>query len=142
MKIQTVVCVALLSIAVAVHAEATRKRYLVATEKSFTAEKFGKRNHVRFDDVDGYTAELSDDEAKVLAPTQGVRYVEPAVESFVSAMPAPHLDVAQSTPCGIVSVNAPEVWSSTRGEGVRVGIIDTGIDLRHPDLQAAYRGGY
>ncbi|MGG3912549.1 S8 family serine peptidase [Rossellomorea vietnamensis] len=28
------------------------------------------------------------------------------------------------------------------GEGVKVGILDTGIDYDHPDLQEAYKGGY
>ena len=78
----------------------------------------------------------------MLAATSGVRYVEPDGERFVFAMPSPHLDVAQMTPWGVISVQAPSVWFLTRGEGVRVGIIDTGIDLGHPDLQAAYAGGY
>ncbi len=140
MKIRIVICV--VSIAVAVHAEAARKKYLVATERAFREETLGKRNYVRFTGVDGYTVELSDEEAKALAATNGVRYVEPDVERFVSAMPSPHLDVTQMTPWGVISVNAPSIWFLTRGEGVRVGIIDTGIDLRHPDLQSAYRGGY
>jgi subtilisin family serine protease len=142
MKKLIVVCVALISIAFPVHAEPARKKYLVATERLFREEKLGKRDFVRFAGLDGYAVELSDEEAEVLAATSGVRYVEPDVERFVYAMPAPHLDVAQMTPWGVISVKAPSVWFLTRGEGARVAIIDTGIDLGHPDLQAAYRGGY
>jgi subtilisin family serine protease len=32
--------------------------------------------------------------------------------------------------------------SGITGKGVKVGILDTGIDYRHPDLQNAYKGGY
>lgn len=146
MKTRIVICFALLSIAVSVRAETTRRKYLVATERPFREETLGKGSFVRFAGIDGYAVDLSDEEAKVLAATRGVRYVEPDVERFVSTMPsagsAPHLDVAQLTPWGLTSVHAPSVWFLTRGEGVRVGIIDTGMDLGHPDLQAAYRGGY
>lgn len=45
-------------------------------------------------------------------------------------------------PTHLTSVHAPSVWFLKRGEGVRVGIIGTGMDLGHPDLQAAYSGGY
>ncbi len=137
-----VACVVLISIAVSVRAEPARRKYLVATERPFREETLGKRQYVRFAGVAGYAVELSDEEAKALAATSGVRYVEPDVERYVSAIPAAHLDVAQMTPWGVSSVNAPSVWFLTRGEGVRVGIIDTGIDLGHPDLQAAYAGGY
>ena len=144
MKKPIVICLALLSIAVSARAETTRKKYLVATERPFREETLGKGNPVRFAGVDGYAVDLSDEEATALAAASGVRYVEPDVERFVFAMPAPplHLDVAQSTPWGLTGVHAPSVWFLTRGEGVRVGIIDTGMDLGHPDLQAAYRGGY
>ena len=38
---------------------------------------------------------------------------------------------------GLELVNAPAVWDAydTRGEGVRVAVLDTGIDTSHPDLE-------
>jgi subtilisin family serine protease len=45
-------------------------------------------------------------------------------------------------PWGIARVNAPNAWAKTQGQGVRVAVIDTGIDLNHPDLKANIAGGY
>jgi subtilisin family serine protease len=49
----------------------------------------------------------------------------------------------QTVPYGIDLVHARDVWPVTRGKGtVNVVAIDTGIDYTHPDLKAAYAGGY
>jgi subtilisin family serine protease len=32
-------------------------------------------------------------------------------------------------------IGAPEAWKTTKGKGVKVAIVDTGIDYRHPDLR-------
>src|SRR5581483_1082488 len=34
----------------------------------------------------------------------------------------------------LVKIGAPQAWAHTTGRGVRVGIVDTGVDLNHEDL--------
>lgn len=43
---------------------------------------------------------------------------------------------------GVVKIRAPDVWSTTRGEGVVVAIIDTGVNLGHVALADSYAGGW
>jgi len=49
---------------------------------------------------------------------------------------------AGEMPWGIARVNARKAWSKTKGRGVRVAVIDTGIDCSHPDLAANCAAGY
>ncbi|WP_347157106.1 S8 family peptidase [Pontibacter chitinilyticus] len=38
---------------------------------------------------------------------------------------------------GLTAIHAPEAWNAgARGKGVRVAVLDTGFDLKHPDLAA------
>ncbi|HJW95030.1 MAG TPA: S8 family serine peptidase [Thermoanaerobaculia bacterium] len=43
---------------------------------------------------------------------------------------------------GVSKINAPAVWATTRGAGVTVAIIDTGIDYKHPAFGNRVVGGY
>ena len=43
---------------------------------------------------------------------------------------------------GVDRIDAEKAWGITTGTGVKVGIIDTGINYNHPDLAGAYTGGY
>lgn len=45
-------------------------------------------------------------------------------------------------PWGILRVNAPAAWGRAQGAGVKVAVIDTGIDKSHPDLSANVAGGW
>lgn len=45
-------------------------------------------------------------------------------------------------PWGIRRVGAPDAWTKTQGEGVKVAVIDTGIDAAHPDLAGQVAGGF
>ncbi|MCD9022402.1 S8 family peptidase [Cohnella silvisoli] len=38
-------------------------------------------------------------------------------------------------PWGVKHIQAPQAWSRTTGHGVKVGVIDTGVDFGHPDLR-------
>jgi len=54
----------------------------------------------------------------------------------------PKPPVGQETPWGITKVQAPAAWNVTQGEGVKLAVIDTGIDLTHPDLAPNIKGGW
>jgi len=91
--------------------------------------------------------------ARMLAGRTGVERVE--VDSVVHATAKPDRTgkpatttttaptPAQVEPWGVTRVGAPNAWAAAdRGDGVNVAVIDTGIDLDHPDLAANIEGGY
>ncbi len=74
-----------------------------------------------------------------------VKRVDDDVVVFAQARP-PKGDVsaqAQTLPWGIDRIDAELVWpSGNTADPVKVGIIDTGISLSHPDLAQNIKGGY
>jgi subtilisin family serine protease len=50
-------------------------------------------------------------------------------------------DIGQNLGWQITAFNLPEVWKITKGSGVTVAIIDSGIDLEHPDLVSSIIAG-
>lgn len=71
---------------------------------------------------------------------EGKPLKEPKATPNPSASPTPVQN--EVIPWGIEWMGAPEQWNSNTGDAVRVAIIDTGIDLNHPDLQANIKGGF
>jgi subtilisin family serine protease len=128
-----------------------RRRYLVGTlpgthdsaTAAFETDEREARRLRRFEGVEGFVVDLTDAEAAAMAGRSDVRFVEPDALRFVAddAM-TERMDGRQLSSYGVRMVEANPVWAATRGEGVRVGIIDTGIDVEHPDLAAAFAGGW
>ncbi len=137
------------------------ERYIVATRASSTTRvmkrvPFG-RDITRFRSVDGFAGSFTRDELRALQNDPEVLFIEKdpprylfdvgfgndgvrnpiASRSSVQTTSAP----AQQTPYGIDSINLTRVWKHTKGAGIKVGVVDTGIDPTHPDLEANVKGG-
>ncbi|TAK53821.1 MAG: hypothetical protein EPO24_13870, partial [Bacteroidetes bacterium] len=49
---------------------------------------------------------------------------------------------AEVIPWGVDTVRAPAVWGATKGQPIKLAVLDTGIDSLHYELDARYKGGY
>ncbi|MDD2804189.1 MAG: S8 family peptidase [Elusimicrobiales bacterium] len=69
-----------------------------------------------------------------------------SIREDVTGLPEPKADAAdpasKEIPWGVSRVNAQAAWDYTAGRGVKVAVIDTGMDFNHPDLAPNYKGGY
>ncbi len=60
-----------------------------------------------------------------------------------TAKPAPAPQPSpQILPWGVDRIDAELAWANTSGQAVKVAVIDTGVDLDHPDLIGNIKGGF
>jgi subtilisin len=72
--------------------------------------------------------------ASAIDPTASLRRGEIVVEG----QPSP---LAETLPAGISQIKSPLAWGCSQGKGIKVAIVDTGIDGKHPDIAPNYKGG-
>ncbi|MDO8586876.1 MAG: S8 family serine peptidase [Armatimonadota bacterium] len=91
--------------------------------------------------LNGVAVILPETAVGALAGRSGVSRIDDDLVIYATGRTPPP-QPAQTLPWGIQRVNAPAAWSISAGSGVKVAVIDTGIQLDHPDLAANIAGGY
>ncbi|MGP7817043.1 S8 family serine peptidase [Niallia sp. 01092] len=122
-----------------------RKIAIVKTENPFSSKEIDqllqsyktiKKRNVFHEVFNGFSVEGSIAELKILARNQLVEMVSP-VHTY---------KVETENPVQLIGAefkeNINRTYKQLTGKGVKVGVIDTGIDYKHPDLKANYKGGW
>lgn len=65
---------------------------------------------------------------------------KPTATPTTRVTPTPTPSTSQVVPWGISRISAPAAWATSTGNGVKVGVIDTGVSRMHPDLQGNIAG--
>ncbi len=92
----------------------------------------GKLKH-SYKHIPAVAADLPEEAIEKMKKNSKIAYIEPDYEVRV---------LEDELPWGINRIDAEIVHSTNKGTGVKIAIIDTGIDYTHPELDNYYRGGY
>jgi subtilisin len=139
-------------------AKGTRAHFFDAATLAVGADQPPTEDQVVGYDVNQYeapivSAQLTESEIHALRNNGNVANVEDDAPCHaVGIGPFPHLQAkqdhwavpavtAETIPDGVKQVKAPEAWGTSMGKGIRVAVLDTGIDFNHPDLKPNYAGG-
>ncbi|MEW6545699.1 MAG: S8 family peptidase [Bacillota bacterium] len=112
-----------------------------AGEQLAVAHQHGARVIHRLWVVNALAVEFPSVVPRALASHPWVARVEEDARAFALARKPP-AQPAQQLPWGVDRIDADLAWASSRGTGVKVAIVDTGIDKDHPDLVDNLKGGY
>ncbi len=128
--------------------KAEKKKKILAQQtsarKEMTVKKVKFEQKFTYDTVlNGFAGTVQADDLEKLLTISGVKYVEPdttmyALEGLEKVEPGADAQMDTSIPF----LGIDKLWAEGyEGQGIKVAVLDTGIDATHPDLQAVYKGG-
>ncbi|MBM4387046.1 MAG: S8 family serine peptidase [Deltaproteobacteria bacterium] len=81
----------------------------------------------------GVSAIIPDERISLLSRHPAIEYIEEDRIVYAVGKPGPQ-QPPQTTPWGISKINAPQSWALSTGYNANVCVVDSGIQLDHPDL--------
>ncbi|MFW9979178.1 MAG: S8 family serine peptidase [Candidatus Thorarchaeota archaeon] len=117
---------------------------IVVLKPGYSLDKMGNIQYLReYDAINGFSAKMSKSVFNWLKSRPGVVISENGLVHMLE----------DTLDWGVDDINAEQVWGGAEnavdvvsgnidGSGVKVCVIDTGIDVDHTDLDANYMGGY
>ncbi|KFA90635.1 hypothetical protein Q664_27645 [Archangium violaceum Cb vi76] len=114
--------------------------------------RLGGQVTAQYRSVPAVAARLTPEERARLAADPDVELIEPDVQLKALRLPTTKAGSVGEYTGSVRMVQAPQVWDANEdgeldtgapvGEGIRVCVIDSGLDRRHPELTIPYVGGY
>ena len=115
------------------HKPGPSERALIRRARGFTKRTFRHINAI--------AATLPEEEIERLKKDKNVAYVEENAVFRIAEVPPPDQEYTNSW--GVAHIGAAEAHTTVnKGTGVKIAVLDTGIDYTHEDLDDNYAGGY
>lgn len=100
----------------------------------------------RYKIIRAISADIPKESIDIIAKSPNVEYVENDEKVFAHVPIGTCQEIQvleQKTPWGVSRIGSRLVNAmGNTGKGIKIGILDTGIDYNHEDLKSNYRGGY
>nr|WP_239587429.1 S8 family serine peptidase [Bacillus pakistanensis] len=95
------------------------------------------------DAFNGMSLQLEANEVNDLLKMEGVVSIEPDLKVHALEKPERNNPVGTHMAGSIPHLQIPKLWEmGYEGQGVKVAVLDTGIDYHHPEFEGVYKGGY